>query len=97
MSKPKASEQGPGRSRSTTAKPMDQLSFEQAFEELQGLVRQLEEGELPLDESLRLFERGQALAARCSLLLDQAELRLRALVPDESGGTVEEDFQPEAE
>jgi len=78
-------------------KAPDQLDFEQAFEELQALVRQLEQGELPLEDSLRLFERGQELAARCNRLLDQAELRLRKLAPDESGGYVEEDFQPEAE
>jgi exodeoxyribonuclease VII small subunit len=78
-------------------KAPDQLDFEQAFEELQALVRQLEQGELPLEDSLRLFERGQALATRCNQLLDGAELRLRKLAPDESGGYVEEDFQPEVE
>jgi exodeoxyribonuclease VII small subunit len=78
-------------------KAPDQLDFEQAFEELQALVRQLEQGELPLEDSLRLFERGQALAARCNQLLDEAELRLRKLAPDESGGYVEEEFEPEAE
>ena len=78
-------------------KAPDQLDFEQAFEELPGLVRQLEQGELPLEGSLRLFERGQALAARCNQLLDKAELRLRKLAPDDSGGYLEEDFQPEAE
>jgi len=78
-------------------KAPDQLDFEQAFEELQALVRQLEQGELPLEDSLRLFERGQVLATRCNQLLDGAELRLRKLAADESGGYVEEDFQPEAE
>jgi exodeoxyribonuclease VII small subunit len=78
-------------------KAPDQLDFEQAFEELQALVRQLEQGELPLEDSLRLFERGQALAARCNQLLDEAQLRLRKLAPDESSGYLEEDFQPEAE
>ena len=78
-------------------KAPDQLDFEQAFEELQALVRQLEQGELPLEDSLRLFERGQALAARCNRLLDKAELRLRKLAPDETGGYLEEDFQPEVE
>jgi exodeoxyribonuclease VII small subunit len=78
-------------------KSLKQLDCEQAFEELQALVRQLDQGELQLEDSLRLFERGQALAARCSQLLDEAELRLRALAPDESGGYIEEDFQPEAD
>jgi exodeoxyribonuclease VII small subunit len=79
------------------ARPPGQLTFEQAFQELQALVAQLEEGELPLEDSLKLFERGQALAARCSQLLDEAELRLKALVPDESGGFREEGFLPEAD
>jgi exodeoxyribonuclease VII small subunit len=78
-------------------KALDQLDFEQAFEELQALVRQLEQGEQPLEDSLRLFERGQGLATRCSQLLDEAELRLRKLAPDGSGGYVEEEFEPEAE
>ena len=63
-------------------KAPDQMDFEQAFEELQALVRQLEQGELPLEDSLRLFDRGQALAARCNQLLDEAQLRLRKLAPD---------------
>lgn len=52
------------------------LSFEQAFAELEGIVSRLEEGGLTLEESLRLFERGQVLATRCSQLLDQAELKV---------------------
>ena len=68
---------------------------EQAFEELEALVERLESGELALEESLALFERGQALSARCSELLEQAELKLRELVPDDSGGYVETDFEVE--
>jgi exodeoxyribonuclease VII small subunit len=74
-------------------KPTEKLNYEQAFEELEALVEQLESGDLPLEEALGLFERGQALAARCSELLEQAELRLRQLVPDQSGGYVETDFE----
>ena len=66
-------------------KPPEELTFEQAFEELQEVVAGLESGELSLEDSLRLFEKGQALAERCSQLLEQAELRLRQLVPDEAG------------
>ena len=61
------------------AKPPDEMSFEEAFEELSGLVGKLESGELELEESLGLFERGQALANRCSQLLEEAELSLRQL------------------
>jgi len=79
------------------AKPKapEDLTFEEAFEELQEVVAGLESGETALEESLRLFERGQALADRCSRLLEKAELRLRALVPDESGGYREEDLEVE--
>ena len=78
-------------------KTVEQMRFEKAFEELAALVGQLESGDLPLEESLALFERGQALAARCSQLLEQAELKLRQLVPDQSGGYSETDFEVEAE
>jgi exodeoxyribonuclease VII small subunit len=61
---------------------IDDLTFEQAFAELEGTVRKLEEGGLALEESLALFERGQALAAHCSAQLDQAELKLRQLTPE---------------
>ena len=78
-------------------KTVEQMRFEEAFEELAALVGQLESGDLPLEESLALFERGQALAARCSQLLEQAELKLRQLVPDQRGGYSETDFEVEAE
>jgi exodeoxyribonuclease VII small subunit len=73
-------------------KPPKQLSYEQAFKELEQVVGRLEEGELSLEESLALFERGQALAARCAELLENAELKLRELVPDDADGYVESDF-----
>jgi exodeoxyribonuclease VII small subunit len=77
------------------AKPPEKLNYEQAFEELEALVERLESGELALEESLALFERGQALSARCSELLEQAELKLKQLLPDESGGYMETDFEVE--
>lgn len=63
------------------------LSFEDAFEALAAVVAQLEDGELALEEALALFERGQALAARCGQLLDEAELKVKTLAP---GGALEE-------
>jgi exodeoxyribonuclease VII small subunit len=77
------------------ARPAEELTFEQAFEELQTVVASLESGEPALEESLALFERGQALADRCSHLLEHAELRLRQLVPDERGGEREEELDIE--
>jgi len=72
---------------------LDKLTFKQAFDELETVVERLGTGDLPLEEALALFEHGQALATRCSELLEQAELKLRQLVPDESGGYVEKDFE----
>jgi len=74
-------------------KPPEEMTYEQAFRELETVVQKLEAGELPLEEALGLFERGQALAGQCSQLLDQAELRLKQLVPDEAGGYTEEDLK----
>ena len=65
---------------------VDELNFEQAFDEMEQIVRQLEEGQLSLDESLALFERGQALSARCQKLLETAELKVQQLVPKAGGG-----------
>lgn len=60
-------------------KSPDKMRFEEAFEELATLVGKLESGDLKLEESLAMFERGQALAERCSRLLEEAELTLSQL------------------
>jgi exodeoxyribonuclease VII small subunit len=60
---------------------IENLSFEKAFKELKETVRRLEEGDLTLDKSITLFERGQALARHCGEKLDKAELRVSQLVP----------------
>jgi exodeoxyribonuclease VII small subunit len=64
--------------------PLDQLSFEQAFEELNSIVQQLESGELTLEESVTLYQRGRTLSAHCQALLDRAELRVNQLNEDGS-------------
>ncbi|MCJ7824929.1 MAG: exodeoxyribonuclease VII small subunit [Anaerolineales bacterium] len=71
---------------------IEKMSYEESFMELQSVVEKLEGGELPLKDSLALFERGQALSARCSELLEEAQLRLRQLTQDESGEIVETDL-----
>jgi len=63
-------------------KSPDKMRFEEAFEELVALVGRLESGDLKLEESLGLFERGQALAERCTQLLEEAELTLSQLQGD---------------
>ena len=67
-------------------------TFEQAFKELEAILAKLESGELSLDESLALFERGQALAKQCGALLDAAELKVKQLSPE---GELEEFHEEE--
>lgn len=63
-------------------KDLSELSYEQAFAELEGIVSQLEAEVGDLDAALALFERGQALAKRCRELLEKAELRVQQLGED---------------
>lgn len=62
--------------------PVKDLSYEQAFEEIEKIVAALESGDHPLEESLALFERGQALYAHCTGLLDKAELKVQQLTEE---------------
>ena len=62
------------------------LTFEQAFQQLGEVVEQLEGGELPLEQSLALFERGMALARLCEGKLDDAEQRVQQLVGSDVEG-----------
>jgi exodeoxyribonuclease VII small subunit len=63
------------------------LSFDQALEELRDVVARLEQGGLPLEESITLYERGAALHEHCGRLLDSAELRVQRLVDSAGGGS----------
>lgn len=68
--------------RKTKPQPIEELTFEQAFAELEESIRTLERGDLPLEESLALYERGQELAAYCTKLLDEAELKVQQIESD---------------
>ncbi len=59
--------------------PIDQMTYEQAFAELEKIVAALESDQRPLAESTNLFERGQRLSAYCARLLDQAALKVSQL------------------
>ena len=61
-----------------------EMSYEQALEALQNLINELETGEKPLEESLALYEKGQALYQHCLQLLEKAELKVQQL--DQEGG-----------
>ena len=61
------------------------LPFERAIEELESIVKRLEEGKVPLEESVAIYERGEILKARCEDLLRQAEARVEKITLDASG------------
>ncbi|HET9533388.1 MAG TPA: exodeoxyribonuclease VII small subunit [Blastocatellia bacterium] len=60
-------------------------SFESSLRELEEIVEQLEAGDLPLEESLELFERGVRLSRECQKRLDAAERRVEVLLKDQDG------------
>jgi len=64
-------------------KAVEELTYEEALAELEGIVSALEGEQNQLEESIKLFERGQALASRCSALLEAAELKVRQVAGDE--------------
>lgn len=64
------------------------LSFERAIEELETIVNRLEDGKVPLEESVAIYERGEALKRRCEELLRQAEARVEKITTDASGAAV---------
>ena len=76
--------------------PSDQpaLSFEQELAELEAVVKKLESGDLPLEESIRLFERGVQLSDSCRGKLDAVETRVEMLVK-RGRGVVAQPFDPE--
>ena len=61
---------------------IESLTYEQAFTELEKVVSALEDGQASLDESVELFQRGQALAKHCADLLEQARLKVTVLEQD---------------
>ena len=64
------------------------LSFETALKELEQIVARLEHGDVPLEESIQIYERGEALRGHCDQLLTQAEAKVEkiAISPDGSAG-----------
>lgn len=64
--------------------PLEDLSYEEALQELEELVNTLETGENDLQKTLLYFERGQALASHCISLLDNAELKVKDILKGEN-------------
>ncbi len=74
--------------------PKPAKSFESCLEELEKVVKQLESGDLPLERSLELFEKGMDLSATCRKQLEDAETRVEILLKKE-GKVQPEPFRPE--
>ena len=68
-----------------TAPDVSALSFEQAVEELEKIVAALERGDVPLDRSIEIYERGEALKKHCEALLNAAENRIEKIRLDRAG------------
>jgi exodeoxyribonuclease VII small subunit len=78
----------------SSAKPK---AFETSLEELERIVRELEQGELTLEKSLELFEQGVKLSRECQDRLAQAERRIEILMRDNQGRATVRPFDPEGE
>ena len=68
-----------------TDRPVDEMSFEDAMAELEQVLGQLERGDVALDDSIKLYERGAALKARCETKLKEAEEKVAAITLDADG------------
>lgn len=69
------------------------MTFEESLKRLEEIVRQMEQGNVTLQESLNLFEEGSKLARQCGSLLDEAELKVVRLMKGPDGNPVEMEFQ----
>jgi exodeoxyribonuclease VII small subunit len=63
--------------------PVEDMTYEHAFSELESIVNDFETDERPLEDALALFERGQALASHCAQILEDAELKVQELSGDD--------------
>ena len=73
----------------------ESMTFEQSVTRLEEIVRQMENGDVALEEALKLFEEGTALAASCNKLLDNAELKVLQMTEGADGAPVETELQDE--
>ena len=70
-------------------------SFEESMQRLEQIVRTMERGEVPLEESLKLFQEGTELVRSCGKLLDEAQMQVNKILVGSDGSPVEEVFQDE--
>lgn len=70
-------------------------TFEQSMQRLEQIVRAMERGDVPLEESLKLFQEGTELVRSCGKLLDEAQLQIKKIMTAPDGSPVEEAFHDE--
>ena len=70
-------------------------TFEQSMQRLEQIVRAMERGDVPLEESLKLFQEGTELVRSCGKLLDEAQLQIKKIMTVPDGSPVEEAFHDE--
>ena len=70
----------------------ENMTFEQNMQRLEQIVRALERGDAPLEESLKLFQEGAERIRICGKLLDEAQLQVKKIVPGPDGAPTEEDM-----
>ena len=68
-------------------------TFEESMGRLEQIVRSLEQGNVPLEESLKLFQEGTELVRRCDQLLTEAELQVKKIMTAPDGTPIEEGFE----
>jgi exodeoxyribonuclease VII small subunit len=85
MAEAKLSETSPGNATDKPHADVERMTFERAIEELESIVKRLEEGKVPLEESVAIYERGEVLKRRCEHLLRQAEARVEKIALDATG------------
>lgn len=74
----------------------ENMSFEEAMQRLEQIVRAMERGDVALEESLKLFREGTDLVRKCSALLDNAQLQVAKITTAADGSPVEEAFADES-
>jgi exodeoxyribonuclease VII small subunit len=77
--------------------PAEETTFEQDLERLEAIVGELEDGDLPLERALALFEEGTSLGRRCGRRLDEVERKITVLMEKSDGSLEARDHEPEAE
>jgi len=74
---------------------MSKKTFEQAMQELEKIVEELEAGDLPLEKAMNMFEEGIQLTRFCTNKLDETEKKINVLLQDQQGDINRQSFEPE--